>query len=40
MRLREGEHVSSLALTTGGENGEPEVVDATVEPKPEPNPAS
>jgi DNA gyrase subunit A len=40
MRLREGEHVSSLALTTGGENGEPEVVDATVEPEPEPSPAS
>jgi DNA gyrase subunit A len=46
MRLREGEHVSSIALTTGGENGEPEVVEATVESElgpehePEPNPES
>jgi DNA gyrase subunit A len=38
MRLREGEHVSSIALTTGGENGEPEVVEATPEPEPEPEP--
>jgi DNA gyrase subunit A len=38
MRLREGEHVSSIALTTGGENGEPEVVEATAEPEPEPEP--
>ena len=40
MRLREGEHVSSLALTTGGENGDAGVVDVTGEPQPEPNPAS
>jgi hypothetical protein len=32
--------VSSLALTTGGENGEPGVVETTVEPEPEPSPES